>query len=132
MHFHSLPPLGYSRFVAPQPFNPLAVSQKPASRAPAGATEITKLRKAASEFEATLISSWWTAMKNSGLSDDDDSDPGKDTLDQLGMRALSTAMTSGKGLGIGDMSVRSLLSKQYPEHSGDPEPQKLPSVGPGT
>jgi len=120
MHFHSLPPVAYSQLLASQPVNTPGAGQKPTP----GATEIKKLRKAASEFEATLISSWWTAMKNSGLSDDDSSDPGKDTLDQMGMRALSTAMTSGKGLGIGDMLVRSLLSKQYPESSGDTEHQK--------
>ncbi len=76
--------------------------------------EVKKLRKAAAEFEASLISSWWSAMKDSGLSGDEDTDPGKGTLDQLGMQAISAAISSGKGLGIGEMLVRSLVSK-HPE-----------------
>jgi len=72
--------------------------------------EEKKLRKAATEFEAMLLSSWWSAMKQSGLpGGEDDSDPGKETLDQLGMQAMSAAVAKGGGLGIGNMLVRSLL-----------------------
>jgi len=91
-----------------------------ASNAQHGPAAVAKLRKAAAEFEAQLLSSWWTTMKNSGMSGkDEDSDPGKDTLDQLGMHAMSSAVANGRGgLGIGDMLVRSLLSN-HPEIAGD-------------
>jgi Rod binding domain-containing protein len=84
-----------------------------------GPAAVAKLRKAAAEFEAQLLSSWWTTMKNSGMSgDEEDSDPGKDTLDQLGMQAMSSAVANGRGgLGIGDMLVRSLLAS-HPEIAG--------------
>jgi Rod binding domain-containing protein len=90
-----------------------------ASNAAHGPAAVAKLRKAAAEFEAQLLSSWWTTMKQSGMSgEDEDSDPGKDTLDQLGMQAMSSAVANGRGgLGIGDMLVRSLLSN-HPEIAG--------------
>ncbi|MBZ5503163.1 MAG: hypothetical protein LAN59_13155 [Acidobacteriia bacterium] len=70
-----------------------------------------KLRHAAAEFEAMLLSKWWSAMKEGGFSGaGDESDPGHDTLDQLGMQAMSTAVAAGGGLGIGSLLVRSLLS----------------------
>jgi Rod binding domain-containing protein len=90
-----------------------------ASNAAHGPAAVAKLRKAAAEFESQLLSSWWTTMKNSGMSaDDKDSDPGKDTLDQMGIQAMSSAVANGRGgLGIGDMLVRSLLSS-HPEIAG--------------
>jgi len=90
-----------------------------ASNAAHGPAAVAKLRKAAAEFEAQLLSSWWTTMKNSGMSaDDKDSDPGKDTLDQMGIQAMSSAVANGRGgLGIGDMLVRSLLAS-HPEIAG--------------
>jgi len=70
-----------------------------------------KLRKAASEFESLLLSNWWTTMKQGGLSGGEDgTDPGKDTLDHLGIQAMTTAVANSGGLGIGAMLVRSLLS----------------------
>jgi len=73
--------------------------------------QAVKLRKAAREFEAMLLSSWWKSMKESGLpGGEDDSDPGKDTLDQLGMQAMSAAVAKGGGIGIAAMLVKSLLT----------------------
>jgi len=94
-----------------------------ASNASHGPAAVAKLRKAAAEFEAQLLSSWWTTMKNSGMSaDDKDGDPGKDTLDQMGIQAMSSAVANGRGgLGIGDMLVRSLLSS-HPEIAGGAAP----------
>jgi Rod binding domain-containing protein len=91
-----------------------------ASNATHGPVAVQKLRKAAAEFEAQLLTSWWTTMKQSAMSgSDEDSDPGKDTLDQLGMQAMSSAVANGRGgLGIGDMLVRSLLSN-HPEIAGE-------------
>jgi Rod binding domain-containing protein len=76
-----------------------------------------KIRKAASEFESLLLANWWNTMKQGGLSGgEEDSDPGKDTLDHLGIQAMSAAVAKGGGLGIGAMLVRSLLSKaEHPD-----------------
>jgi Rod binding domain-containing protein len=84
----------------------------------------SKIRHAASKFEAMLLSQWWSAMKEGGLpGGDDDSDPGHDTLDQLGMQAMSTAVANGGGLGIGAILVRSLLSNAGAQAAGrDPAP----------
>jgi Rod binding domain-containing protein len=50
-------------------------------------------------------------MKESGLpGGEDDSDPGKETLDQMGIQAMSTAVAQGGGIGIASLLVRSLLS----------------------
>jgi Rod binding domain-containing protein len=73
--------------------------------------DVKKLKKAASDFEAMLLAKWWSSMKESGFGgDDDQSDPGHDTLDSMGIQAMSTAVASRGGLGIGAMLVRSLLS----------------------
>jgi Rod binding domain-containing protein len=76
--------------------------------------QMKKLRKAASEFEAMLISNWWSTMKESGMGDSEEStDPGKSTLDQMGITALSSAIATGKGgLGLGEMLVKSLLPRE--------------------
>jgi Rod binding domain-containing protein len=77
-----------------------------------------KLRKAAGDFEAILLANWWSSMKQSGLpGGEDDSDPGKDTLDQMGLQAMCAAVSKAGGLGIAEMLVRSLLSNV---HGGTP------------
>jgi Rod binding domain-containing protein len=86
-----------------------------------------KLRKAASEFESLLLSNWWTTMKEGGLSGGEDgTDPGKDTLDHLGIQAMTTAVANGGGLGIGSMLVRSLLSTA---EATKPAPASVPRAG---
>ncbi|MGA8220399.1 MAG: hypothetical protein WB780_02010 [Candidatus Acidiferrales bacterium] len=81
-----------------------------------------KLRKAATEFESMLLSSWWGAMKQSGLpGGEDDSDPGKDTLDQMGMQAMSAAVAKGGGLGIAKMLVHALLPTANAAANGAPK-----------
>lgn len=69
-----------------------------------------KLRRAAAEFEGMLLSKWWSTMRESGFGDSDQTDPGHDTLDQLGMQSLSSAVAADGGIGLGDMLVRGLLS----------------------
>jgi Rod binding domain-containing protein len=73
--------------------------------------DVKKIKKAASDFESMLLAKWWSSMKQSGLSDDDSSDPGHETLDEMGIQAMSTAVANGGGLGIAAMLVKSLLSK---------------------
>ncbi|MGH9685673.1 MAG: hypothetical protein ACRD5K_01090 [Candidatus Acidiferrales bacterium] len=70
--------------------------------------EMLKLKKAATQFEAMLLEKWWSSMKQSGLSEDDSSDPGQGTLDNMGMQAMSTAVAGAGGIGIASMLVHSL------------------------
>jgi Rod binding domain-containing protein len=72
--------------------------------------KVHKLRKAAAEFEALLISNWWRTMKDSGLADDDATDPAKDTFDQLGIQTVSEAVANSGGFGIANLLVNGLLS----------------------
>jgi len=101
--------------------NPASLQMKPMAHAlesfSARATpnadprDVQKLKKAATEFESILLANWWSAMKQSGLpGSEEDTDPGKDTLDQLGIQAMCTAVANKGGLGISAMLVRSLLS----------------------
>lgn len=84
--------------------NPLAISASDPPR-------VQKLKRAATDFEAMLLAKWWSSMKDSGLGEQDDStDPGHDTLDAMGIQAMSSAVASRGGLGIGAMLVHSLLS----------------------
>ena len=83
-----------------------------------------KLRRAAAEFEGMLLSKWWSAMRDSGLGGIDETDPGHDTLDQLGMQSLSSAVASAGGIGIGALLVRDLLGKLPPEDAAPPLAKK--------
>jgi Rod binding domain-containing protein len=85
-------------------------SSSPAQNPPDMPLNEQKLRQAASQFEAMLLSKWWSAMRDSGLGGLDQTDPGHDTLDQLGMQALSTAVASAGGIGLAAWMVRNLLS----------------------
>jgi Rod binding domain-containing protein len=70
-----------------------------------------KLRKAAADFEAMLLSKWWSAMRESGLpGSEDESDPGRETLDQLGIETMSRAVANGGGLGLASILVDGVRS----------------------
>jgi Rod binding domain-containing protein len=87
-----------------------APSQRTPPTAQPDSPQARKLRMAATEFESMLLSSWWSAMKQSGLPGGEDaSDPGKETLDQMGMQAMSAAVANGGGIGIAKMLVHVLL-----------------------
>jgi Rod binding domain-containing protein len=123
MHVHSLSTMDSSQTRGSLLNGGVNTSGNLSAHGPATPAEIKKLRKAAAEFEAMLISSWWSSMKNSGMSDGEDTtDPAKGTLDQLGMQAISSAISSGKGFGIGDMLVRGLFHS-HPELIGGDGPQ---------
>jgi len=104
-------PVSSTSFNSPSGSTVQAQSPSAASSDP-DSPKIHKLRKAASEFEALLLSNWWRTMKESGWSDDgDDSDPAKDTLDQLGIQSVSEAVANGGGFGIATMLVHGLLAR---------------------
>lgn len=94
--------------------------------APGDPPQVRKLKKAATDFEAMLLAKWWSSMKDSGLGEEDDStDPGHDTLDNMGIQAMSSSVASRGGLGIGAMLVRSLLSNAEKD-----EPKESLRIGP--
>jgi len=79
--------------------------------------QLRKLKKAATQFEAMLLEKWWSAMKKSGLGDDNDGDPGQGTLDNLGMQAMSTAVANAGGIGIAAMLVHSVQGELAAENA---------------
>jgi len=90
---------------------PNIASTNALATSPSDPPQVRKLKKAATDFEAMLLAKWWSSMKESGLGAGDDStDPGHDTLDNMGIQAMSSAVASRGGLGIGAMLVHSLLS----------------------
>lgn len=68
-----------------------------------------KLRQAAQEFEAQLISAFWQSMHEMSLTGEDgaNDDPGHDTLNQMSIQAIASGLAAHGGFGIG-----ALLAKQ--------------------
>jgi Rod binding domain-containing protein len=82
---------------------------------PAGAGQATetaahrKLRKAAQDFEAILISELWEHFQSSFSSLSGDAPPaGSDTLSSLALQAMSAGLAQRGGFGIARMLVRQL------------------------
>ena len=68
-----------------------------------------KLRKAAGEFEAMLLSNLWKSMKSTFAAPDDQSDdPAHETLDDMGIQAMSSAVGKAGGLGLGKLIIKHL------------------------
>jgi Rod binding domain-containing protein len=89
--------------------------------------QISKLRKAAADFESILLSTFWKSMKDSFASDDDDSlDPAHDTLEDMGMQAMSSAVGKAGGLGLGKLILKH-IAPDVPFRPGAPvqDPPKL-------
>jgi len=90
--------------------------------------EEAKLRKAAADFESILLSTFWKSMKQSFAADDDDdsTDPAHDTLEDMGMQAMSTAVGKAGGLGLGKLILKHIAPElgDAPGHlSGDATPK---------
>jgi Rod binding domain-containing protein len=98
---------------------PVPVSQVPASgtfraaasansRAPVSA-QLSKLRKAAGEFESILLESLWKSMKDTFSDPEDEAfDPTLRSFDEWGMQAMASAVGSSGGLGIKNMILKHL------------------------
>ena len=69
-----------------------------------------KLRQAAGEFEGMLLSSLWKSMKSTFADSegDDSTDPAHDTLDDMGVQAMSNAVGKAGGLGLGKLILKHL------------------------
>lgn len=73
-----------------------------------------KLHQAADEFEGMLISTLWKSLEDDPLTAPDDSDPGSNTMQGLGLQAMSTALASSGGLGIARMIEHQLTPAAPP------------------
>jgi Rod binding domain-containing protein len=70
---------------------------------------LRRLKQAAGEFEGILLSNLWKSMKSAFASSDDDSDdPAHETLDDMGVQAMSNAVGKAGGLGLGKLIVNHL------------------------
>jgi Rod binding domain-containing protein len=68
-----------------------------------------KLKKAGAEFESIMLSTFWKSMKSSFADEDEDStDPAHDTLEDMGIQAMSTAVGKAGGLGLGKLILKHL------------------------
>ncbi len=81
----------------------------PGLPAPGDSPAVSKLKKAAGDFESILLASMWKSMKQSfGASDTEDSDPAHGTLDDWGIEVMSGAVGKAGGLGIAKMILKHL------------------------
>jgi len=84
-----------------------------------------KLRRAATEFESILISTFWKSMKESfALDDDDSSDPGGSTFEDMGIQSMSQALSKAGGFGFG----RLIMQHLQPYVEGADSAQRAPET----
>ncbi len=87
------------------------VTQVPAAKEaaqPANAVVDERVRKAAKEFEAMLISSLWQMAKSGLGSDDSESDGAAGNIQDLAVHALGAGVSKAGGFGLSEMLIRSL------------------------
>jgi Rod binding domain-containing protein len=70
--------------------------------------ELSKLRKAAGEFESILLASLWKSMKETFSDPDEDADPTLKSFDDWGIQAMASAVGNSGGLGIKNMILKYL------------------------
>lgn len=68
-----------------------------------------KLRRSSQEFEALLVSSWWQQMQQTFTDPGDDSDPGSETMQGMGIQAMAMGMAKSGGIGLARMMYHQLL-----------------------
>jgi Rod binding domain-containing protein len=82
-----------------------------------------KLRAAAADFESLLLSNLWKSMKSTFASTDDDSDDAAhDTLEDMGIQAMSAAVGKAGGLGLGKLILKHLEPKLEHSNNSNPSP----------
>ena len=78
-----------------------------------------KLKKAAQDFEAILLSGWLEKMQESFVSPDQGEDPAHSTLASMGTEAVASALAARGGIGIARMIVG-----HFSGRAGEAEPAK--------
>jgi Rod binding domain-containing protein len=84
---------------------PVAQSANPAN---SNSPQLSKLRKAAGEFESILLESLWKSMKETFSDPDEDADPTLKSFDDWGIQAMASAVGNSGGLGIKNMILKYL------------------------
>ena len=77
----------------------------------ASSTRTEKIRKYAGEFEANLLAKLYKDMQHSLGEVPGQSDPGADTLMDMGIHALATGISAAGGIGIANLLIQHLVSK---------------------
>lgn len=96
----------------------------PVRGAEAGAPS-PKLKKAAQEFEAILLTQWLEKMQQSFSDSEQSGDPAHETLSSFGTQAVATALSERGGIGIARMLLRQL--KTTAGNTGLPS-QPVPTI----
>ncbi len=81
---------------------------RPANSGKSSSSELSKLTKAAGEFESILLESLWKSMKESFSDPDEDADPTLKSFDEWGIHAMASAVGNAGGLGIKNMILKYL------------------------
>jgi Rod binding domain-containing protein len=82
---------------------------QPANSMNSTSPELSKLRRAAGEFESILLESLWKSMKETFSDPNDaDADPTLKSFDDWGIQAMASAVGSSGGLGIKNMILKHL------------------------
>jgi len=97
-----------------KPIEPLDPALKTANT-PQNSPPARKLRKATEEFESILMTSWWEQMEKT-FGGTEGHEPGHDAIQDMGLRAMTTAMAQAGGFGI----ARMLYHQLAPELSRTP------------
>ena len=77
-----------------------------------------KLVKAARDFEALLLESWFEKMNQSFVGESASLDPGHDTLSSLGSQAIATALAARGGIGIANTILHQLQRRSQTASNG--------------
>ena len=70
--------------------------------------ELSKLRKAAGEFESILLEALWKSMRETFSDADGEGDPTLKSFDELGVHAMASAVGNSGALGIKNLILRYL------------------------
>jgi len=84
-----------------------------------------RLKKAAQDFEAILLSGWLEKMQESFVSPEQGEDPAHSTLASMGTEAIASALAARGGIGIARMIVEHFAKgcgDAQPGTSGSPPP----------
>jgi Rod binding domain-containing protein len=81
-----------------------------------------KLRQAAGEFESMLLANLWKSMKSTFASSDDSDDPAHETLEDMGIQAMSSAVGKAGGLGLAKLVIKYLEPILAHSHYGTTPP----------
>lgn len=101
-------PLGTPNAAALAPLNASLPGSQSVISANSNSPELSKLRKAAGEFESILLASLWKSMKETFSDPDEDADPTLKSFDDWGIQAMASAVGNSGGLGIKNMILKYL------------------------